>query len=68
MLHILEGEAEVETLTDDGPVRSAVHAGSIFICPQGLWHRVQPRSRSLSMFFATPDEAPGGPTKPPTTA
>jgi quercetin dioxygenase-like cupin family protein len=56
MLHILEGEADVVTLTAGGPVRSALRAGSIFICPQGLWHRVEPRSASLSMFFATPGE------------
>ena len=55
LLHILEGEADVVTLTDGGPVRSTVRAGSIFICPRGLWHRVLPRS-PLSMLFATPGE------------
>jgi quercetin dioxygenase-like cupin family protein len=54
MLHILEGEADVVTLTDAGPVHSAVRAGSIFICPQGLWHKVLPRSGPLSLFYATP--------------
>ena len=55
LLHVLEGEADVVTLTDGGPVRSTVRAGSIFICPRGLWHRVLPRS-PLSMLFATPGE------------
>jgi len=55
LLHILEGEADVVTLTDGGPVHSTVRAGSIFICPRGLWHRVLPRS-PLSMLFATPGE------------
>jgi len=55
LLHILEGEADVVTLTDGGPVRSTARAGSIFICPRGLWHRVLPRS-PLSMLFATPGE------------
>jgi quercetin dioxygenase-like cupin family protein len=55
LLHVLEGEADVVTLTDAGPVRSTVRAGSIFICPQGLWHRVLPRS-PLSLLFATPGE------------
>ena len=55
LLHILEGEADVVTLTDGGPVRSTVRAGSIFICPRGLWHQVLPRS-PLSMLFATPGE------------
>ena len=54
LLHILDGEAEIVTVTDDGPVRSTVRAGSIFICPQALWHRVRPLSGSLSMLFATP--------------
>ena len=44
MLHILEGEAEVVTLTEAGPVRSTVSAGSVFVCRRGLWHRVLPRS------------------------
>lgn len=65
LLHILEGEADVVTMTEDGPVRSAVRAGSIFICPQGLWHRVQPRS-TLSMFYATPTDTEGA-EEPPTT-
>ena len=54
LLHILEGDADVVTLTDAGPVHSPVGAGSLFICPQGLWHKVLPRSGSLSMFYATP--------------
>jgi quercetin dioxygenase-like cupin family protein len=55
MLHVLEGEADVVTLTEDGPVRSILRAGSIFICPRGLWHRVLPRS-PVSLLFATPGE------------
>src|SRR5206468_12660809 len=55
LLHILEGEADVVTLTDGGPVRSTARAGSIFICPRGLWHQVLPRS-PVSMLFATPGE------------
>src|SRR6266446_1899836 len=55
LLHVLEGEADVVTLTDGGPVRSTVRAGSIFVCPRGLWHQVLPRS-PVSMLFATPGE------------
>ena len=55
MLHVLEGEAAVVTLTDAGPVRSTVGAGSVFVCRRGLWHRVLPRS-PVSMLFATPGE------------
>ena len=55
LLHILEGEADVVTLTDGGSVRSTVRAGSLFICPRGLWHQVLPRS-PVSLLFATPGE------------
>lgn len=53
LLHLLEGEADVVTLTDDGPVRSVLRAGSIFVCPRGLWHQIVPRS-PLSLLSATP--------------
>jgi quercetin dioxygenase-like cupin family protein len=55
LLHILEGEAEVVTFTADGLVHSRVNAGSLFICPQGLWHRVRALT-PVSMLFATPGE------------
>lgn len=55
LLHILSGEGDVITVTDDGPVQSPVRAGSLFICPQGLWHRVVPRA-SVSILFATPGD------------
>lgn len=55
LLHLLEGEAEITTLTAGGPVHSIVRAGSIFVCPQGLWHRIVPRS-PVSLLFATPGE------------
>lgn len=55
LLHFLEGEADVVTLTATGPVRSPVRAGSIFVCPRGLWHQVVPRS-PVSLLFATPGE------------
>jgi quercetin dioxygenase-like cupin family protein len=53
LLHILDGETDVVTLTDAGSIRSTAPAGSLFICPQGLWHRLEPRS-SGAMLFATP--------------
>ncbi|MFZ0660521.1 MAG: cupin domain-containing protein [Candidatus Binataceae bacterium] len=43
MLYIVDGAADVVTLTDAGPVTSFAHKGSIFICPPGLWHRQIPR-------------------------
>src|SRR5437867_8081808 len=55
LLHVLEGEADVVTLTDGGPVCSTVRAGAIFVCPRGLWHQLLPRP-PLTMLFATPAE------------
>jgi quercetin dioxygenase-like cupin family protein len=55
MLHILEGEVDVDTLTDEGPVRATLTAGSVFICPRGLWHRLTPKPY-YSMLFATPGD------------
>ncbi len=43
MLYIVDGAAEIVTLTDAGPVTSFADKGSIFICPRGLWHRQIPR-------------------------
>ena len=56
LLHFLEGSADILTLTDAGPVRATVSAGSLFVCRRGLWHRVLPRS-PIAMLFATPGEA-----------
>lgn len=55
LLYVLAGEMDVTTLTAGGPVVSNVGAGSAFVCPRGLWHRVEPRP-TVTMLFATPDE------------
>jgi len=49
----LDGEVDLITLTDDGPVRSTLHAGSFFVCPRGLWHR-QLASGPVTQLYATP--------------
>ena len=53
LLHVLEGELEVTTLTESGPVQTTVPAGSLFVCPRGLWHRPRPRP-TASLLFVTP--------------
>lgn len=55
LLYLLDGDMEVTTLTSAGPTVSTVHAGSIFICPRALWHRIDPLS-PVSLLFATPGE------------
>ncbi len=53
LLLALDGELEVTTLTDDGPVTRKLRAGEAFVCPQGLWHR-QFAEKSVSMLYGTP--------------
>ncbi len=64
MIYVTDGETEVVTLTDDGPVKSVVHAGSLFVCPEGLWHRLTPRP-SVSAFYLTPSRTEGSAAKDP---
>lgn len=49
----LDGEVELTTLTDDGPVTATVPPGSLFVCPRGLWHR-QVSRRAVTQLYATP--------------
>ena len=53
LLHVLEGEVDITVLTEAGPVRTTVRAGSIFVCPQGLWHRQFSRN-GVTTLYATP--------------
>jgi len=53
LLHVLEGEVEITTLTDAGPVRNTLGADSVFVCPRGLWHRQYSAGGAL-IFSATP--------------
>jgi len=59
MIYVMDGETEVVTLTDDGPVKSTIHAGSVFVCPAGLWHRLTPRPFK-SAFYLTPSQGTEG--------
>jgi quercetin dioxygenase-like cupin family protein len=55
LLYVLEGEVDVTTLTDSEPARETVCSGSVFVVPNGLWHRqfAQPEAKLL---FITPSE------------
>ena len=67
LLHVLEGEVEVELLQKSGRVvRETVRAGSFYVVPRGLWHRPIQRE-PVVMLYVTPsagteatfaDEAP----------
>jgi PhnB protein len=64
MIYVMDGETDVVTLTDGGPVESTIHAGSMFICPEGLWHRLTPRP-FVSALYLTPRRTEGSAAKDP---
>ncbi len=66
MIYVMDGETDVVTLTDEGPVESTIHAGSLFVCPEGLWHRLTPRP-FVSAFYLTPRRTEGSAAKDPRT-
>jgi mannose-6-phosphate isomerase-like protein (cupin superfamily) len=56
LLHVLEGEVEVELLRKNGRIeRETVRAGSFYVVPRGLWHRPIQR-RPVVMMYVTPGE------------
>jgi len=64
MIYVMDGETEVVTLTDDGPAKAVVHAGSLFVCPEGLWHQLTPRP-FVSALYLTPNRTEGSDAKDP---
>jgi quercetin dioxygenase-like cupin family protein len=56
LLHVLEGAVDVTVLGPDGPARTSVSAGSIFVVPRGLWHR-QLAKPSVTLLAVTPDDS-----------
>ena len=54
LLHILEGELEMTLLGDDVSENTVLRAGTVFVVPQGVWHRPHAIS-DLSLFFVTPE-------------
>ena len=55
LLHVLDGEIDLTVLTDEGPVRSNIPAGSVFVVPQGLWHR--PVARVMTTLLSRDTKA-----------
>jgi PhnB protein len=64
MIYVMEGVAEILTLTEGGPVRSKVREGSLFVCPRGLWHKTIPQP-TVAAFYLTPGEGTEGSRKDP---
>lgn len=53
LLYVLDGEVELTVLTEGDPVHVTLRAGSIFVVPQGLWHRQLART-TVTLVSATP--------------
>lgn len=53
LIMVLEGQGEVIVLDDDGPVRSPLRPGGLFVCPKGLWHRTHAQP-GLTALYITP--------------
>jgi quercetin dioxygenase-like cupin family protein len=62
LLQPIEGEVDIEVLTETGPVVTTVRAGAVFVVPRGHWHRHRHRGL-LKELFLTP-----GPTEHSTAA
>jgi quercetin dioxygenase-like cupin family protein len=54
LLHVLDGTIDVTVLTDDGPAEVTLDAGSVFVCPKGLWHRQRPHASATLLFRTRP--------------
>jgi mannose-6-phosphate isomerase-like protein (cupin superfamily) len=52
LLYVVEGAVEVTVLVDEGPIVTAVPAGSVFVVPRGRWHRQHAREHA-GLLFAT---------------
>ena len=53
LLHVLDGQVDITVLTEGEPVHATLRAGSVFIVPQGLWHRQLARA-PVTLLTATP--------------
>lgn len=55
LLHVIEGEIEVEVLPSEGgeAVSATLQAGSYLVVPRGCWHR-QTLTRKSTEFYLTP--------------
>ena len=53
LLHVLDGTVDVTVLTDEGRSEVTLDAGSVFVCPKGLWHRQRPHALA-TVLFSTP--------------
>src|ERR1700761_8652584 len=54
LVHILDGSATLDIVTDDGPPQSLLmRAGVLAVVPQGAWHRFR-SPEGVTLMTATP--------------
>ena len=53
LLYFLDGEVDITLMTEDGPVQVSGRAGSIFVVPQGMWHK-QYSAQGITTLSAIP--------------
>ena len=53
LVQIVEGEATLHLMTQDGPQSHAVRAGMVIVVPQNTWHRFH-SADGVSLVTATP--------------
>jgi len=53
LLYILEGELEMMLLRESTSEKASLESGSLFVVPQGVWHRPYAKS-DVRLLFATP--------------
>ena len=49
--HVLEGELELTLLEEEGEISYVVTAGSVFVVPQGIWHKPSAPKRTKFIYF-----------------
>jgi quercetin dioxygenase-like cupin family protein len=64
LLYVLEGSTDIKIATNEGIKTTRLDEGSVFVCPQGFWHKLIPHGR-INAFYATPNQTQGSATKNP---
>jgi quercetin dioxygenase-like cupin family protein len=64
LLYVLEGSTDIKIATGDGIKTTRLDQGSLFVCPQGFWHKLIPHGR-MNGFYATPKNTEGSESNNP---
>ncbi|MDA1302297.1 MAG: cupin domain-containing protein [Proteobacteria bacterium] len=56
LFYIIDGEAEITLLDEDGPDHHVAPTGTAFVVPKGVWHKPEAPKGARILFF-TPGES-----------